>query len=276
MNKIFYVKIKKGWKCIYPLFCALIIQITVLFLATVINGFVVIFHETRQWKFNLSILKRHFELSTTYHEITLILAGAICIFIFTRWYRRITIKSKISLNYVLKPKLITLFILLGVSLQFIVFIVLVYLGSLSNSPVTDEISQITIITIIFEVIIAPISDELIFRGVMLDISKKHLPLLAANVLQAIAFGVYHMNLLQAIYAFILGLFMGYVMIWFDTILLPIFLHIIVNLSGNLMFLFPKNIMLSYPFILIFSSIMIIILTTILIKRQSNIFRKRAS
>jgi hypothetical protein len=37
-----------------------------------------------------------------------------------------------------------------------------------------------------------------------------MPFWVANILQAVLFGIYHMNPLQGIYAFFIGLFLGYV------------------------------------------------------------------
>ncbi len=78
---------------------------------------------------------------------------------------------------------------------------------MENAGITDEIS---IIMLIYTVILAPIAEEIIFRGVTLNIAKRAFPFWIANVIQAFFFGVFHFNMVQGIYTFILGLFLGYI------------------------------------------------------------------
>ena len=70
--------------------------------------------------------------------------------------------------------------------------------------------QISILMVICSVIFAPFCEELVFRGVTMHQAKKCLPFWAANLLQALLFGIFHMNMIQGIYAFCLGLVLGYV------------------------------------------------------------------
>ena len=101
------------------------------------------------------------------------------------------------------------------------------------------ISHVTPILFLYSVIIAPICEELIFRGVTLTYAKKEMPFWAANILQAVLFGVYHMNPLQGIYAFFIGLFLGYVCHKGGSIFLSILLHAVFNLWGTVA---PDNFM----------------------------------
>ncbi len=85
----------------------------------------------------------------------------------------------------------------------------------------------------------PIAEELIFRGVTLRQAQKTLPFWAANIMQALIFGIYHMNLLQGTYAFFVGLLLGYICRR-GKIHSSILLHILFNawalfLSGHLKF-----------------------------------------
>ena len=70
--------------------------------------------------------------------------------------------------------------------------------------------QISILMVICSVIFAPFCEELVFRGVTMHQAKKCLPFWVANLLQALLFGIFHMNMIQGIYAFCLGLVLGYV------------------------------------------------------------------
>ena len=57
---------------------------------------------------------------------------------------------------------------------------------------------------------------------------------AANVIQALFFGILHMNLVQGIYAFAVGLVLGYVAGKCRTVFLPILLHLCFNIAGTVL------------------------------------------
>lgn len=88
--------------------------------------------------------------------------------------------------------------------------------------------------ILYAVILGPIEEELTFRGVTLSSARRILPFWAANIFQALLFGVFHMNMIQGIYAFFIGLFLGYVCEKGGSVYLSVFLHILFNAWGTFM------------------------------------------
>lgn len=70
--------------------------------------------------------------------------------------------------------------------------------------------DIPLLMLIYSVLLAPISEELIFRGVIFRIAKRAFPFWIANIIQAFLFGVFHQNMIQGCYTFVLGLFLGYI------------------------------------------------------------------
>ncbi len=92
----------------------------------------------------------------------------------------------------------------------------------------------SVITLPYILLIGPISEELIFRGAMFDRFRTAFPFWVANALQAFCFGVYHMNLIQGLYAFMLGLLLGLVYQVTGTVLGSILAHIIFNLTSQLL------------------------------------------
>lgn len=91
--------------------------------------------------------------------------------------------------------------------------------------------DIPLMMLIYSVIFAPISEELIFRGVIFRIAKRAFPFWIANIIQAFLFGVFHQNMLQGCYTFVLGLFLGYICEK-SSIYHVIFFHILFNLWGT--------------------------------------------
>ena len=87
---------------------------------------------------------------------------------------------------------------------------------------------------LYVIIFGPILEELVFRGLCLGYFRRSLKSMwIANICQAVLFGGMHMNVLQGIYAFLLGLCLGYVAIKTDSIMATILMHIAYNSSSYL-------------------------------------------
>ncbi len=108
------------------------------------------------------------------------------------------------------------------------------------------IGEVTVVGVLYGVILGPIAEELIFRGVTLYYTQKFTRRFwLANLLQAVFFGVMHMNLVQGIYAAVLGMVLGWVYHRFRSLYASIWLHIFFNFLayGPLVFLdglLPQN------------------------------------
>ena len=95
------------------------------------------------------------------------------------------------------------------------------------------ISEITPIVMLTVVIMAPITEELLCRGLILKLAEKvSQRFWVANVIQALAFGIMHLNWVQGIYAFFLGLALGYLYGKYRNIFLCMLLHCVINFSSN--------------------------------------------
>lgn len=90
-----------------------------------------------------------------------------------------------------------------------------------------------VIQILSVSIIIPITEELIYRGLVCERIKRLLGDKLAVILSAGLFALFHFNLLQGIYAFIIGIILGYIYIKYDSILYGILLHGAANLMAVL-------------------------------------------
>ena len=88
----------------------------------------------------------------------------------------------------------------------------------------------TVPMIIATFVIAPIGEELFFRGVIMGYAKRYMPPAFAILFQGVLFGLYHGNIVQGIYACILGCLLGFVAYKADTLLTSMILHFSINLS----------------------------------------------
>lgn len=158
-------------------------------------------------------------------------------------------------------------LVLGIGLQLLVSyaltIILPHLPDLQQEyteMMDDSVtSELSVLSVVVSAIGAPITEELACRGVILEYALRafnptaavrwkqrrrqregaDLPLLsqipparfwAANIVQALLFGVLHMNLVQGVYAFAVGLVFGWVD-WRAGSLVPsILTHLSVNLA----------------------------------------------
>ena len=120
-------------------------------------------------------------------------------------------------------------------------LVAVALFILNNIKYFDEImgnyrTKLSVLSSIFSeeiktVIIAPISEEVIFREWIYNFLKKRTKFY--NIIQAFLFGLFHFLLVQSIYTFISGIFLGNIKRKTDSLETVIFCHSFYNLLGSL-------------------------------------------
>lgn len=95
------------------------------------------------------------------------------------------------------------------------------------------IGEMSVMMILYVVILGPILEELIYRGITLYYCKRFTARFwLANVVQALAFGIMHGNLVQGVYAFLLGLLLGWVYEKYQSLYATIWMHITFNLMGS--------------------------------------------
>ena len=90
-------------------------------------------------------------------------------------------------------------------------------------------SPALMVTIICAGIIIPIVEEFVFRGLVFNRIKFQYNFVSAMIISALAFGIFHGNIVQGIYATILGVFLAYVYNKTKSIFIPILIHIGANL-----------------------------------------------
>lgn len=91
-----------------------------------------------------------------------------------------------------------------------------------------------IVPLIYMGILAPVAEELVFRGLILGCENRELPFWCANFIQAFFFGLYHQNIVQFIYAFFIGIVLGYLRHRLQSLKTVMLIHGIINISGNLL------------------------------------------
>lgn len=88
---------------------------------------------------------------------------------------------------------------------------------------------------------APLFEETIFRGIILNDFKKAVPVWVAIIIQGVLFGVFHMNWIQGVYASVLGIVLGIICLKYNSIWAPIIMHFTYNSTSFLLdYVFKEN------------------------------------
>ena len=108
-------------------------------------------------------------------------------------------------------------------------------------------NEIALLPVLATVIGAPVSEELMIRGVLFEFALRAFNqerdatpgmrsrgFWAANIVQAAAFGIMHMNIVQGCYAFVAGLALGWVFYRTGRVRYSILLHFAFNAGSYLM------------------------------------------
>ncbi len=135
------------------------------------------------------------------------------------------------------PLSIPVLIVFSISVSFILDLILILLSRLEIfSHVFDSYEQVSgvifgggfVLTLLSVGVIGPIFEEILFRGLIFGELRKITKVRAALVIQALLFGVYHMNLVQGAYAVLLGLLIGFVYYRSNSFIAPVLMHVTIN------------------------------------------------
>lgn len=119
------------------------------------------------------------------------------------------------------------------------------------------------------IIISPIFEEILFRGMIFNSLKKNIDIVVAIVLQAFIFSVVHGNIIQFIYAFLGGIIYGIIYFKTNSLVAPMLMHIIGNFVGIIGINFVSNNLHNYIWIIYCISIMTAIISFIWIMRINS-------
>ncbi len=263
-------KIGRFISCILPVVYALIIQVVTSFIVLFAYGVMKGIALAEQGETDtIKIAKKVSEaIPQNIYFTSVAIAAVICILIFGIWYnRRFGNENTLRIKKVFTAKNITYILLLGLGLQVAITLILSTVVAIKPEWVKEYLELLTpfleensILTLCYMLLIAPISEEIIFRGVIFEKSKKNMPLFLANILQALLFGIFHMNLVQGIYTFALGIVLGIVCIKCRSLYAAMLLHIVFNLGGSFVGYIVTEEVLAMPLLVI--AILLISIITI--------------
>lgn len=224
--------IKKIFLCIYPLFIWGIGQI----LTGIIFQLFYIFKNVN----NGTSISTQDMIGFINNNTMLILlfSSVINIFIFMFiLYKTNNLNLRINSN-INKLSLLTLSAIMGISFYMLSMGIITFFDLTRYSSQYIDTMEILssggiILNIISVGIITPISEELMLRGLVYNNLKKYINIRSAIFIQALLFGILHMNIIQGTYAVLAGILIGYVYEKSNSLIASSVFHISFNLCNHL-------------------------------------------
>ena len=175
-----------------------------------------------------------------YSYIITLISAIIAVMVFGIWYYKVSegyeksgFIKQFEVKRLEKPLLIVMFGLFG-GLGLSRFVSLLPLDNIIGNY--EETSNALMggnlfIQILSLAIIVPVAEELIYRGLVFTGLTKVMDAKYAIFGASALFGVFHFNLLQGTYAFLLSLILVCIYMKYRTILAPIIIHSVANLAA---------------------------------------------
>ena len=238
---------KKKVGCFFAGVLALPIAILVQYLVTVpLSGFAAIGLMVSNIREGIPVSALAMQLyevvsGDVFTDILQIVYSAVVIVLFGLWIRaefKKDLKPALKKGKTLLVFLVGLFLLM-IGLQFLTEVIYEGIAAVSPSAAEDYemltemagMDEPTPLMYLYVIVLGPIGEELIFRGVAMKNFRRIMPFAFANILQAILFGIYHMNLMQSLYTIAAGLLFGLIAEKGGRIIDSILAHMIFNLLG---------------------------------------------
>lgn len=205
-----------------------------------------------------------------------IIAAVICLFVF--WMIILATKTSIKERLDLYPisfKNIWPVMILGITANIFIS------NFISLLPIPEAIMQeyseatnllgdeITIVQLLSVVIVAPILEEILYRGLIMKSLQRGMPVIIALLIQAVLFGLMHGQLVWICYATFLGILLAVIKLKYKSLYPSILLHLAFNAANYI--LIPLYIIM--PDSIIFDILLIIISFIISVFMVRIIFRK---
>lgn len=158
-------------------------------------------------------------------------------------------------------------IILGVILSLMYNVFAYYLNFALKTSLFDNNSNIAV-TLLSTGILGPIIEELMFRGIIYNELKSKYSNMKSILITTIFFAIIHINIIQILYALIIGFILIFVYEKYNNIKAPIILHMASNITTTLFLplLIKNNLIINYG-IFIFSLILLIML-----KKYTKLFK----
>ena len=215
-------KIKKIAKCFTPLYLYICLHISFIIMLVSILAYM--------------SDENGFSLSDNENLLVAIFSGIICTFVYRNEIKIIFGQTMIEQLAKINFKHIIMLLAYSILIRMVMVLPFSFLYFV-NKDMDYSYSLLaggslnTVLSLISVCFVAPIVEEVMFRGIILDRLSRIVTYRIANILQALIFSLIHFNLLLIITSIILGYVQGELIRRYKSIGAPIVLHIFFNCFG---------------------------------------------
>ncbi len=224
---------KKLWRYISPI----LLYYGVMLIVSFIGSFVITYQMAGTMatmdmeEFTQELILRSLEASVPIYLISGLVSLPLLVRMF---FKDITYRRYVGDKSSLKKGLLVYCILAGIfaSLTASLLATLSQVGQVFEgyeSASQTIFSQTVLMQIAAAGIVMPVVEEFVFRGLMYNRMKDYMSANMAMIISSLIFGLYHGNLIQGIYGFVMGLIMIFVYEKYQTMAAPVLCHIGANL-----------------------------------------------
>lgn len=251
-------KIREYLKIIFYPLLLIITEISLVFL------FTVIFNLNTNLEIGTELYQEKLNIFISNYKLLIVIISFLLLFSF------LSKKVKVSLKH-LKINNLVLYVLIGICMALSYNLLLCGLNKIVYFTNLYDLTNRNIIVVLLTTgIFGPILEELIFRGIVYEKLKLLHKRTTAIIITGILFGLFHGNIIQFIYAFLLNFILIKSYEKENNVLTPIIIHVCLNSITVLLINFIIKINLFLTTILFFVFlIVLIILLKILYKENNN-------
>lgn len=180
-------------------------------------------------------------------------------------------KVKIT-RVILKVDHLTVYIMLGICFSLSYNLLLCGINKVTYfTNLYDSINKNILVTLVTTSILGPILEELVFRGIVYEKLKTFNKQSISMVITGALFGLFHGNIIQFVYAFLLNFILIKSYEKENSILVPILIHVCVNSVTTLLlnFIIGINLLLTIILFLLFVTVLIILLKIVYKKNNKG-------
>ena len=106
---------------------------------------------------------------------------------------------------------------------------LVHASAAYQDVANQQYSVVFVVGAVLFGLISPITEEIVFRGLVFNRMRRYYPTIAAIIMSGVLFGVYHGNLVQGVYGGCMGILLAFTYERLNSFLIPCLFHATANL-----------------------------------------------
>lgn len=232
---------KKVWGMISPPVIYFFVQMTIELVLSIILFVKKLFEYNEKYQnvqdSSALILEMQDSLVKNSSYITFASATVALIIFGTRYYKsikkgEIDAEKKVVINDIIVPIILAMIISVAIS----TILSLMHIDNIYGSYEKTErilLAGNTLYSIFAIGMVVPVAEEFVYRGIMYNRIKREFGYFGAIFFSSLAFGIFHFNLLQGIYAFGIGIILSYCYEKYKNIKVPIFMHMAINIMAIL-------------------------------------------